>query len=57
MRHIKDLKPFSAKEVPGVKRVVELLGEELAGGTSRKRRSILASVRRFLLELLPEKIK
>ena len=53
MKYIKDPKPFSADEIPGVKRVVALLEEELGSAMNRKRRSILNHTRKFFLALLP----
>lgn len=54
MKYVKDPKPLAADEIPGVKRVVALIAEELTSSMNRKRRSILGHTRRFFLAMLPE---
>ena len=54
MKYVKDPRPLTPEEIPGVQRVAALLEQELKSPMSRKRRSILNHTRKFFLALLPE---
>lgn len=54
MKYVKDPKPLTPAEIPGVERVIALLAEELESPMNRKRRSILNYTRKFFLALLPK---
>ena len=53
MKYVKDPKPLEIDEIPGMRRAVALIAEELESPTSRKRRSILNATRKFFIATLP----